>query len=110
MQPAPSGIGLLSLVISQFPQARDLPETESHGGLLGRERQDLYLVMCLETGNGREQKQKTSVQEGNDGTVRWIGETISIKYTSTGRTMAAEASRSLLFLHCSTHDQLLCRR
>lgn len=71
-------------------QAYDLPETESRGGLLGYDRQDLYLSMSLQTANGREQESTTSVEEGTDGTVTWGGITIPIKYCNADDTVAAE--------------------
>ncbi|CAM9425194.1 unnamed protein product [Scytosiphon promiscuus] len=73
-------------------QAFNLPETESHGGLLWHDRQDLYLSMSLQTGLGNEQEKSTSARQGESGTVAWDSETISITYTNEGDAVIAEAS------------------
>lgn len=74
-----------------LPQAIDLPGTESHGGLLGYDRQNFYLSMSLEIDNWRAQKNATSVQEGTNGAVQWGLETITMKY-GTANTVIVEAS------------------
>jgi len=58
---------------------------------LGYDRQDLYLSIGLQTEHGREQESATSVKAGRDGTVGWDDETMSIKYSNAGHTVAAEA-------------------
>lgn len=78
-------------------QAFDLPETESHGGLLGYDRQDLYLSVGLQTDHGRENEKSTRVHEGRDGTVRWDDETISIKYSNAGDAVTAEVGSPRIF-------------
>lgn len=71
-------------------QAFDLPETESHGGLLGYDRQDLYISMGLQAAHGRQQESTTRVREGIDGTVAWEGEKVSIKCSKADDTVTAE--------------------
>lgn len=86
-------------------QAFDLPETESHGGLLGYERQDLYLSMSMQAAQGREQKSTTRVQEGMNGTVTWAGEKISIKCSNADDTVTAEVWKSIISQRTSKWSQ-----
>lgn len=77
-------------------QAFDLPETESRGGLLGYDRQDLYISMGLQAAHGREQESSTRVQEGADGTVTWGGEKMTIKCSNADDTVVAEVWKPIL--------------
>ena len=71
-------------------QAFDLPETENHGGLLGYDRQDLYVSMSLQAANGRQQQSVTRAQEGMNGSVTWGGDKISFKCSNADDTVIAE--------------------
>ncbi|CAM9397599.1 unnamed protein product, partial [Ectocarpus fasciculatus] len=73
-------------------EAIDLPGSESHGGLLGYDRQNCYLSMSLEIDAGRSQEKVTTVQEGTNGAVQWGLETITMKYGNVVDTVVVEAS------------------
>ena len=83
-------VHVMHLAACLWSQAFDLPETENHGGLLGYDRQDLYLSIGLQTEYGLEQESATCVKAGKDGSVGWNGETMSIKYRNFGDTVTAE--------------------
>lgn len=81
-----------SILLCLCSQAYDLPESQNHGSFLGYDRQDLYLSVGLQTVHGREHEKSTRVQEGQDGTVKWYDETISIKYSNGRDELYAEVS------------------
>lgn len=89
-------IVIVIVIVFGCSQAFDLPETESHGGLLGYDHQDLYLSMGLQRAHGREQESTTRPQEGMDGTVTWGGEKISIKCSNADDTVTAEVWKPAL--------------